>query len=309
MLRATVPARFRLDVHCEPEQPLVLADRTQIEQVIVNLITNSVQAIGTDSGVINIHVDAIVSNDLNLVARDAMAEVEQSLNGRVLRLTISDSGPGIPPLIQDRIFEPFFTTKPPGDGTGLGLSVVHGIINSHKGSIVVESEHGNGATFRIYFPVATETTTEVADDAPSTAGGLSRDLEFASSMRKQILLVDDDEAVLNVTKFLLERSGYQVRTFIDPQAALEAIRNDPRAFQLVITDYNMPVIPGLAVVSAVRSICSDLPVVLTSGFVDDELRAGAIRAGVSELISKPFTSAELCATVASLLNRNCSPQE
>ena len=193
-----------------------------------------------------------------------------------------------------RIFEPFFTTKPMGKGTGLGLSVVHGIVKAHEASIEVESPPGEGSTFHICFPavdapVAAATTAAVAA-TPANGQG------------KHLLYIDDEEAILLLMQRLLERQGYRVSTFTSPEKALAAARADPAQFDLAVTDYNMPGMSGLNVAIALRDIRADLPVVLASGYITEELRANAPAAGISELIYKPDTVDELCEAVARIAN-------
>jgi len=301
MLKATVPVRFSFTVHCAEEPTSILADKTQIEQVIINLVTNAAQAIGNHSGAINIGVE-LISADAPELATCPLPAGPFDHTSRVIRLSVTDNGPGIPPEIQDRIFEPFFTTKPVGEGTGLGLSVVQGIVKSHSASIHVDSEPGQGTKFSIYFPEAVNDTPDrppendpSPDSLPTEPVAAATDHCTAGS--QHILLIDDDASVLKISTLMLERIGYTVSAYDDPLAALDAVRNDPAAFQIVITDYNMPVMPGLEIAAAVRKLVPDLPVAVTSGFVDDQLRSGAAREGVVELISKPFTVKELSAKI------------
>ena len=315
MLKATVPVRFSLTVHCADEPFWILADKTQIEQVIINLVTNAAQAIGSRSGTIDIGVELIATNARELAASLRPAG-PSDCSSRVVRLSVSDDGPGIVPEILERIFEPFFTTKPIGEGTGLGLSVVQGIVELHGASIHVDSKPGKGTTFSIDFPEVvgdtpdrplenepvqhTLTTDTVAAVfvAASTVAAVDRPTPKES---RHVLLIDDDASVLKISRLMLERMGYTVSAYDNPLAALDAVRNDPTAFKIVITDYNMPVMPGLEIAAAVRDLCPDLPVAVTSGFVDDQLRTGAARAGVVELISKPFTARELSAKIEQVL--------
>jgi CheY-like chemotaxis protein len=193
-----------------------------------------------------------------------------------------------------RIFEPFYTTKPMGKGTGLGLAVVHGIVQSHGAGIEVESAPGAGTTFRIYFP-AVEAAQPVAVQREAQGTRVH-------GRGRHILYVDDDEAIVFLMTRLLERQGYRVSGYTDPVEALAAVRAEPQAFQLAVTDYNMPGMSGLEVTQALKEIRADLPVALASGYITEELRAQAPAAGVSELVYKPNTVDELCAAVARLAN-------
>ena len=308
LLRATVPARFSLHVHCDTEQSLILADKTQIEQVIINLVTNAVQAFGGQSGTITIRVEVIISNNQRRAADKKFPADHRIDSNRIVRLSVADSGPGIDPSIQGRIFEPFFTTKPTGEGTGLGLSVVQGIVQTHNGSIRVESASGSGTVFIIDFPAIHHNKVQGASDQPintaSPADDLlsvsARDPELISPPSGHVLLIDDDDAVLRIAELLLIREGFKVTAFANPSIALQELCKDLTAFDLVITDYNMPDMSGLAVAAAVRNLCPNLPIAVASGYIDDELRTGAAQAGVSELISKPFTGKGLAGKIKQL---------
>jgi CheY-like chemotaxis protein len=188
-----------------------------------------------------------------------------------------------------RIFEPFFTTKPKGKGTGLGLSVVHGIVKAHDASIKVETSPGKGSAFHIYFPAVDEAVIEGGVLMPAAAS--------ADGQGKHVLYVDDEEAIILLMTRLLERRGFRVSSFTDQSEALAALRADPASFDVVVTDYNMPGMSGLDVAREVRAIRADLPVLLASGYISEELRTLAPAAGIRELIYKPDTVEELCEAV------------
>jgi len=207
---------------------------------------------------------------------------------------VRDNGSGVDEATRSRIFEPFFATKPAGKGTGLGLSVVHGIVQVHKARIEVESKLGAGSEFRIYFPAADEQVTDVM--------ALPADLTRVHGAGKHVLYVDDEEAIVLLMKCLLERQGFRVSGNTDPHAALAAARADPEQFDLAVTDYNMPGMCGLEVAYARQEIRVDLPVVLASGYITEELRAKAPAAGIRELIYKPDTVDSLCEAVARVVN-------
>lgn len=307
LLRATLQARVALNLTIEDDLPSVLADDTQIEQVIVNLVSNATQAITHLSGAIEVRLDSVRADAAELAVSPALRELRTVSSGRLVRLSVSDNGPGMVPSIRERIFEPFFTTKPQGEGTGLGLAVVHGIVKSHGGVIEVDSEPGKGTTFRIFLPALSNSS-----DAPPSSkermlkepftDSLNSPAKFANAKRGQILLIEDDEAVLNSIQFLLNALGYSVSAFSDPHAGMEAFCKHPVSFQMVVTDHNMPTMSGLAVVGTVRAVEPSLPVVMMSGFVDNELQTIAEKAGVSALISKPFTALELDEKVRQLLS-------
>ena len=281
LLRATLPARVSLEVACAPGTPAVLADATQIEQVLINLAANAMQAIGNASGTVGIRLDS--------VRVDAAERV---------RLTVTDTGPGMAAAVRERIFEPFFTTKPVNEGTGLGLSVVHGIVHAHEGSIEVESAPGHGATFTILLPAACAEAGPARDAPPSGAAAPG-----AAGRRRQILYLDDDPALVSLFKRLFERRGYRVSAYTDQHEALAALRADPAAFDLVVTDYNMPGLSGLDVARAVRAIRPGLPVAVASGFVDEALTEQAAGAGVREVLFKATSVEEYCTDVQRLLDQ------
>ena len=301
LLNATLPARLTLDVECDAELPRVLADATQLQQIIINLATNSMQAIGGNPGNVSIRLDTVVLDrdlaDTNPVLRD----MYDGVHCHILRLTISDNGPGMDTATAARAFEPFFTTKAVGKGTGLGLAVVHGIVTAHGGAIVVESQAGKGTSFAIYLMPASSMV-----DSSESSKASAEDSNVAATEAKigralHILFLDDNEAVLRVARRLLEASGYRVTAFANQQDALAAIQNDPAAFDLVVTDYNMPGMSGLDVSRVVREIRPSLPVAVTSGFVGEELRQSAADAGVLALIPKPFVKSELLGKVEQLV--------
>jgi CheY-like chemotaxis protein len=270
---------MRIECHCAADTPSVLADPTQVQQVLLNLGTNAAHAIKDRPGSIDIRMEGITFDETS-----APFDISQG-PGRYLRIVVSDTGHGMDAATQKRIFEPFFTTKPPGMGTGLGLSVVHGIMQDHQGEIVVHSEPGKGSTIELYFPSSDEAaaaldTTEVARPANEGRG-------------RRILYIEDDEAQLFVSKRMLERWGYSVSAYIEQREALDAVLSGKIHFDLVVTDCNMPGTSGLEIATAIHHVRPELPVIMVSGYITDELRWQAVAAGVCELISKPQNLEEL----------------
>lgn len=298
LLRSTLPAGVSLSVECAPNTPLVLADSTQIEQVLLNLCSNAWQVIQEQghSGAIEIRLEAHVAVGGVYKGPEQRSRGDRILlrPGRYARLTVRDNGPGMDQSTRSRIFEPFFTTKPAGEGTGLGLAVVHGIVQGHEASIEVQTAPGEGASFCVYFPAAAAPATVLPSQPPASA------LEHGRG--KHILCVDDDESIVFLMVRLLERQGYRVSGYTDAHEALAAVRADPRQYDLAVTDYNMPGMSGLDVARALREIYADLPVALASGYITEELRTQALAAGVIELLYKPNTASELCEAVARLAN-------
>lgn len=271
--------------------PTVLADATQIEQLVINLATNAMQAMAGSPGRVEIRLDTVMPDAALANTQRSLLDYFRAHPGRTARITVIDNGPGMDAATLARIFEPFFTTKPVDEGTGLGLSVVHGIVQAHEGAITVESEPGKGATFTLYLPAT--------DEMPSnmTAAEVSAAVTPRTPMPAtgpHILYLDDDESLVFLVTRLLERRGYRVSGHTEQQEALAALRADPGGYDLVVTDYNMPGMSGLDVARAVRTIRTDLPVAVASGFIDEALRAQAEGSGVRELIFKASAANDFC---------------
>ncbi|MBL0124384.1 MAG: PAS domain S-box protein [Betaproteobacteria bacterium] len=295
LLRATLPARLNLDVHCEADLPAVLADATQMQQIIINLCTNAMHAIRERPGRIGIRLDAVMLDPAMTSTHPALRALQEKQRGRTLRLAVTDDGCGMDAATLARIFEPFFTTRQVDEGTGLGLSVVHGIVQTHEGAIVVDSQPGKGSIFTVYLPAA-----EAAASARQPGQSVAESAPVRAPGGQHILYVDDDESLVFLVQRLLERRGFRVSGHTDQREALAAIRADPAAFDLVVTDYNMPGMSGLDVARAVRAIRADLPVAIASGFIDETLQSEAAGAGVRELIFKANAVEDLSEAFARL---------
>ena len=296
LLRVTLPPAIELHMHLSTDLPALLADATQVEQALLNLCTNAVHAIGTERGII--HVEAAqVQPDHRLCERLGLAPTTY------VALSVRDNGPGMDAALLGRIFEPFFTTKPVGQGTGLGLAVVHGVMRTHEGAVDVHSAPGHGSRFTLYFPVATDHDTAAAALPLPTAPAAPAPVEQAGAQRSHhVMYVDDDEALVFLVQRLLRRRGYQVSGFTDPHEATAALRADPQRYDLLVTDYNMPGFCGVDLVREARHIRPDLPVALASGYVTAEIEQAAMAEGARALIHKPNDVEELCATVDRLVN-------
>jgi two-component system, cell cycle sensor histidine kinase and response regulator CckA len=316
-LRSTIPARIDLSFTNAPAVPNVLADVMQIEQVVINLVNNAVQSMQGKPGSVRIHLDTAAGPAKPPNAgshwRSTQDQFSTTQNpSELVRLTFSDNGVGMNAEVQERIFEPFFTTKPVGEGTGLGLAVVYGIIRAHQGEIVVESQPGQGSTFTIYFPptailesdYSSRQMLESVDDEKSSNTLM---LGSQAATKCRILYLDDDEKVLQSIVYLLGHLGFQVHGYSDQGIALRAFRAAPTEFEIVVTDYNMPGLSGLDVAKQVREIRADLPVVVTSGFIDEELHDQADLVGVSALLPKPFSAKQFCELVQQLLTTESEP--
>lgn len=278
-LKASLPATIEIRQHLTASQSLILADPTQIHQVIMNLCTNATHAM-PDGGRLEIRLDELDLDEEGSLAYKGLPP------GRYLRLSISDNGRGIPPGIIDKIFDPFFTTKERGEGSGMGLAVVHGIVADMHGAVAVDSEPGQGTTFHVLFP-ALEGAVDTRDQAPET-------------LRKghgRILFVDDEEGVLASGRGILEHLGYEVEAFESATAALESFAQNPAAFDLVLTDLTMPGMTGLELAAKLRRIRADVPIMLSTGFsmVLSEERVASL--GIQALIMKPLGAGELADAV------------
>ncbi len=283
-LRATIPAAVEIAMTCDADAPTVWAERTQIHQVLINLCTNAWQAMAGHAGRIDVRLDG-VTLDAEATRVDAAM-----WPGRFARLSVTDTGAGMTPATLEHVFEPFFTTKPVGQGTGLGLSVVHGIVKVHGGAITVTSQPGQGTTFCLYFPAA---ESPGRSDAPEDAVWEP----LPASRGQHVLYLDDEEPLVFMVKCMLERLKYRVSGYTRADEALAAVRDAAGQFDLVVTDLNMPGMSGLDVARELARLRPDLPVVLVSGYITEELRAAALHAGVRQLIYKPNTVEELCAAV------------
>jgi PAS domain S-box-containing protein len=276
LLRSTVPTTIEIRTELAPPIPTVMADATQIHQVVMNLGINAAQAIGSLHGVINVKLSAV---DVD----DALAATCPELNRRrYVRLSISDTGCGIPAAIQERIFEPFFTTRAAGQGTGLGLAVVRGIVKGHDGAITVVSQEGLGSSFDVYFP-AVEGEAAVPEVA----------LERLQGRGERILYLDDEEALARLAGRMLERLGYRITTFTRWAEALRVFQSDPGAFDLVHTDFSMPGVTGIEFARKVLAVRPGMPVILTTGYIDADDLELARRTGIGEVIMKPTTVEEM----------------
>lgn len=280
LLRATLPATIELSSRIQPGCGRVLADPTQMHQVIINLATNASQAIGQSAGAITVELE-----QLSLKNRLAVALPEVP-PGEYLRLSVADTGPGIAPEVQKRIFEPYFTTKEVGRGSGLGLAVVHGIVQSHGGGIMVISAPEHGACFHVYLPCC---EAEAAPASPPVVEVIRG--------RGRILLVDDEEAIVRFATRTLERLGFQVTGETDSASALERFRRNPDDIDLVITDQTMPHMTGLSLAQEIWKIRPGFPIVISSGFSEQITTDKASGHGFRAFLSKPYTTTELARTV------------
>lgn len=293
LVRATLPATIEFRTTFVENLPRVMADSTQVHQIIVNLATNAAHAIGSKSdGSIEVRLDKAI-----LTADDSSPSLDLP-EGEYVRLFVSDNGCGMDRATLERIYDPFFTTKKPGEGTGLGLSVVHGIMKNHDGAIVVYSEPGRGTAFRLFFPAAE------AGGAVAATNDAGKAAESPQRRTEAILYVDDEEPLVALVKRTLERLGYQVTGQNNPVEALELFRRDPAAFDAVVTDLAMPQLSGFDLASELLAIRPKVPIVMTSGYVRPEDQERALHMGLRDLILKPDTIEQLARTLDRVFHRD-----
>ncbi|MGE3174188.1 MAG: PAS domain S-box protein [Planctomycetota bacterium] len=270
LLRAMLPATLSLRTELPETCPSVIVDDSQLQQVLVNLVTNAWHACRDEDAAIVVTVrERALRSPLQLGSARLPA-------GPYVTFAVQDNGSGIDAAVRERIFEPFFTTKPPERGTGLGLAVVHGIVHGHGGAIEVDSAPGVGSEFTVWLPAAADIARDPSTPRPPAHGA-----------GRRVLFLDDEAPLGVVAVRMLERLGYRARAFQRPTGALEALRQCPDGFDVVVTDHSMPEMDGLQVAAAVRGIRPDLPVVLTSGLLGDDVRRAAAALGIAGVLPKP----------------------
>lgn len=288
LLRASIPATIEIKQRLDKHSGFIIADPTQMHQVIMNLCTNAVHAMEESGG--NLEVE--LKNDI-LTDDDLTGYLAEARPGTYVKLTVSDSGRGISPENLDRIFEPYFSTKETGKGTGMGLAVVHGIVQSLGGSLTVSSEPGKGTTFNLYFPLAElGKVIEYSENENCPSGdGIN------------ILFVDDEEIIVNINKKILEHLCYSVTVRSSSLEALETFKSAPGKFDLVITDQTMPGMTGIELAGEILSIRPDIPIILSTGYSEQVNRERVQAAGISEFIMKPIGKNELAETIDRVLKK------
>ncbi|MCB9367434.1 MAG: response regulator [Calditrichaeota bacterium] len=291
LLRSTLPAQIEIIEQLDRESGLAMADATQIHQMVMNLCTNAFHAMEEKGGELAVSLSRIEVDHEMVVSSPGLKP------GPYLRLTVSDSGCGMSRALQEKVFEPFFTTKEAGRGTGLGLSLVHGIVADHSGHITLISELGKGTTFHVYLPQIEKSDRQVRVAEPHTLSGAER-----------ILLVDDEDQIASMADKILSRLGYSVTSFTNSQEAFERFEARPEDFDLLITDLNMPRISGITLVQKVHELRPDLPVIAISGFSDKISEANCSKFGISHYVMKPVVTKELVGVIRELMdNRLIEP--
>ena len=284
LLRAALPATIAIETSVASAVPSVLGDPTQVHQVLLNLATNAAYAMRHNGGKLKSKIDSIT-------VAETSEQQSRGLNpGKFLRLVVEDTGEGMTQSVLEKIFDPFFTTKPPGEGTGLGLSVVRGIIKAHDGAIFASSELGMGSRFEIYLPAVEESFAFDLDGA-----------EIPMGNGEAVLFVDDEACLCQLAQRMLKKCGYSPTTITGSCEALAIFEADPLQFAAIVTDLTMPKMSGLELASKAKKINPRLPVILITGFTGslthDSLRAH----GINELLAKPFTTEALARSLKSAL--------
>ena len=285
-LRASVPTTIDIRCTIDGRAGAVLSNSVELHQILMNLCTNAVHAIGERSGMVEIEAQGL---DIGPENRDGFPDLDL---GRYVRLSVKDSGQGIPSDIQERIFDPYFTTKEKGVGTGLGLAVVHGIVKKSNGTIRVKSEIGKGSVFHVYLPQVDLSAAKPAEYPAIPRGGFER-----------ILFVDDEKMLVDVGEQILRRLGYDVVSRTSPLEALELFKARPKDFDLVITDQTMPGLTGDALASELMKLNPEIPVILCTGYSQMIDQRRVKEKGIRALVMKPILISELAGAIRAVLEK------
>jgi signal transduction histidine kinase/ActR/RegA family two-component response regulator len=284
LLRPSVPSTIDISISVKTEFDTILGDQTLIQQLLMNLGSNAFYAMREKGGSLEITL-AEVGAELEDYER-----LQKIRPGKWVSLTVHDTGCGMAPEVIDRIFDPFFTTKGPGEGTGMGLSVVHGIVRDHGGDIRVESQPGAGSTFHLFFPGIDVSVTDEKDGEVAVLHG-----------KASVLFVDDEEMLVEMNRVRLGRLGYKVTATTSSPEALKIFNEDPAAFDLLITDYTMPHMTGIELAEKILRIRKNFPVILCTGVGEEPVVNTARAAGIGGFLPKPFGVREIASLIAKLL--------
>ena len=291
LLRGTLPSTVRIDLKAQTERDTILADQGQIQQVMMNLATNAAYSMREKGGVLTIALTNVSVTEDNMPAPNLEP-------GIYVKLRVRDTGTGMTKEVMERIFDPFFTTKEAGEGTGMGLAVVYGIISSHNGAVTVESRPGKGTTFNIFLPCIGAHATKQHEEEEGVA----------PRGREHILLVDDEESLVEAVSSMLERLGYRVTTALNASQALKIFEKYQDSLDLVITDQTMPGLTGIELAKRMLSVRKDLPIILCTGYSEAVSPEKAKSVGISEFVMKPVAKREVAETVRRVLDRSNSQE-
>jgi len=288
LLRSTIPTTIHIEADTVVPNGTIMGDPTQIHQVFMNLCTNAAHAMEEDGGTLTIKID-----NVEIGAEWDKTDDSDFPPGPYLRISVSDTGDGIPSENLNRVFDPFFTSKEQGKGTGMGLAVVHGIVKAHSGKILVESYENQGTTFDVYFPLLenSEKPKEVNHSDHLPKG------------EEHILLVDDRPQVVGLQKQLLERLGYSVTTKNSSKDVVEAIRSHHDTYHAVITDMTMPEMTGDMLAAKIKEIQPGIPVILCTGYSEKVSNTKAREIGIDAFLMKPVANANLAKTLRKVLDK------
>lgn len=286
LLRSSLPSTIEIRQNIEAASSVIMADSTQIHQILINLCTNATKAMEGMGGVLEVSL-----TDVDLESEVTYGS-ERLPSGQYVELIVKDTGRGMDGETMERIFEPFFTTRAVGEGTGMGLSAVHGIVKKHGGVIAVDSEPGKGTTFSMCFPRIGICVLEENSSLKAIGG-----------QGEVILVVDDEEPLANMTKQMLERTGYKVVSKTSSTEAFETFRAEPDKFDLVITDHAMPGMTGKELARAILDIRPDVPIILCTGYAQEIDSQEAESMGIKGFIMKPVLREEIIRTIRNLLDR------
>lgn len=293
LIRASLPATIEIQGKNLSNAAIIEADPIQIHQVMMNLCSNAHHAMRGKGGVLEIRLNTTRLDE------NAAAAFTELAPGSYLKLTVRDTGHGIPPEHLERIFDPYFTSKEKGEGTGLGLAVVHGIVQSHEGAIRVESKVGEGTAFHLYFPTKELKRAEIKPE----------ETHHPHKGDERILFIDDEPTLAAIGQEMLETLGYQVETKTSSESALKFFKTDPNRFDLVITDLTMPNMPGDVLAQEFLKIRADIPIVLFTGYSDIASQERLSAIGVRECLLKPLTRWDLAKAVRKALNAPPKPSK
>ena len=292
-LRSSIPASIKIEEKVI-SRAMVLADPTQIHQIVMNLCTNAYHAMCNSGGILTVKL-----TEVEILPQDPLLG-NTYMPGNYVKLEVQDTGHGMDKKILERIFDPYFTTKQADKGTGLGLAVVDGIVKSHDGFIKVYSEPGHGSTFQVFLSVVEKQSS--LNNTDKNKAGLPKGTE-------QIMLVDDEKSILNTLQAILERQGYKIAAFKDGRSALYAFTKDPGRFDLVITDMTMPEMTGNELSARILNIRKDVPIILCTGYSETFTENMALKIGIRRYVQKPVASRRLTALIRELLDESRTESE
>jgi len=285
MLRSAIPTSVAFDQHIPDDACNIMGEATQINQIVMNMVTNAAHAMSKDGGLLEVTLEKVILQEEKPCFDWTLSP------GTYVRLKVKDNGDGIEPEIMDRIFEPYFTTKDVGKGTGMGLSVIHGIVKRHDGGIRVDSALGEGTVFEIYFPALERMIEEEKEPDGEIKGG-----------SESILFVDDEESMVDLNRQRLERLGYQVKGTTKPVEALEWFKTNPGQFDVIIADMTMPLMTGDRLTKEILTIRPEMPVIICTGYSERMSAEKAESLGVRKYLEKPIDALNLAAALREVLD-------